>query len=439
MNKVSVLLFMGLLITALGLQATKGYVLNGNNNNIVIFDGSTDTVTVLVSDPGLLINASEFIAVTPDGTKAYVVNNGNNTVSIINVATDTVTGNVTDSGTTFHFPFEVAITPDGTKAYVANSRSVSVIDVATDTVTGNVTPNTFNTLNFVIISPDGTKAYVLNQPLISIVNVATNTVTGVVNANGFDITNLAYMAVFSPDGTKAYVINPSTPSVLIIDVATDTIIGAVTDPSSTFNSPYGLAITPDGTKLYVSNNNNTISVVNTATETVIDAVTVLLAEDNFGITMNPEGTKLYIPTAFNNRVNIVTVASDTLTGMVTDPNTNFVGPSFVSFVPLSQQPISSLNVVTGCKKSNVFLTQTEYFNVITWQAQLTTPVRYDIFRDAALTDLAGSVGPNSLQFTDHNRKSYVTYTYYVVAVYPTTTTFVGSVTITKKCARSSKS
>ncbi|HSX03999.1 MAG TPA: hypothetical protein VLG76_04655 [Rhabdochlamydiaceae bacterium] len=81
----------------------------------------------------------------------------------------------------------------------------------------------------------------------------------------------------------------------------------------------------------------------------------------------------------------------------------------------SPSPVSS--TAQGEQIRNIFLTQTEYVNVITWSAPSgISAVKYNIFRDAALTQLAGTVLAPSLTFVDHNRRKKTTYTYFIVAV-----------------------
>jgi hypothetical protein len=47
-----------------------------------------------------------------------------------------------------------------------------------------------------------------------------------------------------------------------------------------------------------------------------------------------------------------------------------------------------------------------------------TPVAYNIYRNAGLTDLAATVSANDvpLIFEDHNRRKNVIYTYYIVSI-----------------------
>lgn len=91
--------------------------------------------------------------------------------------------------------------------------------------------------------------------LLSVHNVfgmTPNTIIGIVT-DGSSTFNLPSYPAITPDGTKAYVSNFYGNSVSVIDVATDTVTGIVTDGSSTFNGPFTIAITPDSTKAYVVN------------------------------------------------------------------------------------------------------------------------------------------------------------------------------------------
>jgi hypothetical protein len=90
--------------------------------------------------------------------------------------------------------------------------------------------------------------------------------------------------------------------------------------------------------------------------------------------------------------------------------------------------------ITGLASQNRSVLQKELLNIISWTAPVGvpwTPAFYLLYRNAALTDLAGSVpatGP--LEFVDHNRQSGTLYTYYLVAVDTLNVHhFLGSVTV----------
>jgi YVTN family beta-propeller protein len=74
-----------------------------------------------------------------------------------------------------------------------------------------------------------------------------------------------YIVAITPNGVRAYVTSPEG-AVTVIDTATNTVLTTI-PLAMNF---YGLAITPDGTRAYVSNpNNHTISVIDTGTNTVV--------------------------------------------------------------------------------------------------------------------------------------------------------------------------
>jgi YVTN family beta-propeller protein len=89
-----------------------------------------------------------------------------------------------------------------------------------------------------------------------------------------------------PIGTYAYI--PNDGHISVIDTATNTVIATV---------PVGgneVAVTPDGTKLYVTNASlkNDVSVINTSTNSVIANVPV--GTHPVGIAITPDGKKAYV-------------------------------------------------------------------------------------------------------------------------------------------------
>ncbi|MDP1383979.1 beta-propeller fold lactonase family protein, partial [Priestia megaterium] len=70
----------------------------------------------------------------------------------------------------------------------------------------------------------------------------------------------------TPDGNHAYVTNKFSDNVSVINTATNTVISTI----SVGYKPSGVAITPDGNHAYVTNKfSDNVSVINTATNTVI--------------------------------------------------------------------------------------------------------------------------------------------------------------------------
>jgi YVTN family beta-propeller protein len=75
----------------------------------------------------------------------------------------------------------------------------------------------------------------------------------------------------SPDGDRVYVATGRGGTVLLIDPATNRIIGSV----KVGQRPWGIALTPDGSKLYTANGpSNDVSVVDTKKLQVIKTIPV---------------------------------------------------------------------------------------------------------------------------------------------------------------------
>lgn len=109
------------------------------------------------------------------------------------------------------------------------------------------------------------------------------------------------------------------------------------------------------------------------------------------------------------------------------------------FTPASVLPPTD---VVGCKSQNIFLSQTEYANVITWSPPTSgmPPVSYKIYRDANLTNLVATIPANKpLEFVEHNVQPKVSYTYYLVSVSADDQTSAAvSVTVNHYCQKGSK-
>jgi YVTN family beta-propeller protein len=108
----------------------------------------------------------------------------------------------------------------------------------------------------------------------------------------------------------AYVTNADDNTVSVIDTLTNTVI----DTIPVGNGPLGIAITPDGTRAYVTNFffGNTVSVIDTLTNTVIDTIPV----GNFpeGIAITPDGTRAYVTNSGDGTVSVIDTITNTVIG-----------------------------------------------------------------------------------------------------------------------------
>ena len=113
--------------------------------------------------------------------------------------------------------------------------------------------------------------------------------------------------VFSPDGSRAYVTNFGSNTVSVINTATNTVTTTITVGSA----PYAAAITPNGGQLYVANaTSNTVSVINTTTNTV--TATIAVGTGPYAVAVTPNGGQVYVTNTYANTVSVINTTTNTV-------------------------------------------------------------------------------------------------------------------------------
>jgi YVTN family beta-propeller protein len=130
------------------------------------------------------------------------------------------------------------------------------------------------------------------------------------------------------------VTSPGNGTVSVIDTATNTV--GATISLGTSQNPFGVAITPDGTRAYVTINfpNNFVLVIDTATNTVVATIPVGVGPD--GVAITPDGTRAYVTNDDSDTVSVI----DTTTNTVVATVPVGVGPVAVAITPARQIPTS---------------------------------------------------------------------------------------------------
>jgi YVTN family beta-propeller protein len=185
------------------------------------------------------------VVVSPDSNTVYVTSYFNNTVSVIDAQTNTITKSISVGKT----PFYLAISSDGSKLYVSQFTSpgaVTVIDLANG--------DSIQTIGG--ISPD---------PL------------------GIDL---------SPDGTQLWV---AAGNIFRVNTANRQVLGSVTVPGGCSS----LAFTPDGSKVYASGDKGTVTVISTATGSVITTIPVNRSEEAAGFAMSGQRAYALVNQGYN--------------------------------------------------------------------------------------------------------------------------------------------
>ena len=143
-------------------------------------------------------------------------------------------------------------------------------------------------------------------------------------------------------GTRAYVINSLDNTVSVIDTSTNTVIATIPVGAG----PTGSVLTPDGSKLYVANSlNNTVTIIDAGTNTVIGTIAEGIVP--VGITVDPQGKSVFVSNFGSNTVGVISTASDTV--VATIPVGNGPQPITVNsasgLVFVGNQPGQSLSII----------------------------------------------------------------------------------------------
>jgi YVTN family beta-propeller protein len=120
----------------------------------------------------------------------------------------------------------------------------------------------------------------------------------------------------------AYVTNEIS-TVTVLDTASNTVVATV----PVEGVPWGVAITPDGAHAYVTNLGSTVTVLDTASNTVV--ATVPVGAGSQGVAITPDGAHAYVTNEISNDVSVLATATNTVVATVP------VGslPSWVAITP----------------------------------------------------------------------------------------------------------
>ena len=90
----------------------------------------------------------------------------------------------------------------------------------------------------------------------------------------------------TPTPELAYISNAGSNNVSVINTATNTVIATITVGVA----PGGVSVSPNGSRVYVANyTSNNVSIINTATNTVI--ATIAVGTNPFGVSVSPDGSQ----------------------------------------------------------------------------------------------------------------------------------------------------
>ena len=164
-----------------------------------------------------------------------------------------------------------------------------------------------------------TRAYVANpipSRSVTVIDADTNTLVTKIPVCS-DLSCSPTIPAVTPNGARVYVTNNLQDTVTVIDTLTNTVIDTITVGPS----PWGIAITPDGRRAYVASRTAGIVVIDTSTNTVI--TTIPDSAMPLGVAIPPDGSRAYVSNALAS-VSVVDISTNTIVTNI--PLIDFVGP-----------------------------------------------------------------------------------------------------------------
>ncbi|MCK4814571.1 carboxypeptidase regulatory-like domain-containing protein, partial [bacterium] len=263
-----------------------------------------------IAEGGFPFIIPEAICLSRDGQRAYVTNPGNNVVSLIDLATAAVMGTIVVG----QHPYDLAANPVKDEVYCVNkdNDTITVID-STQADPEQAVIGTLNTADAPVrclVSPDGKYLFV------SCVGAGADSITVIDLDAGSEIEGSPIFVGTDPQGmaianNKLYVANEWDNNVSVIDI----------DPASSnrwlklaYNitvgdSPEDLATNQDGSFVYVVNSgSDTVSVIDTATDQVINSLTV----GDYPFHMAASGNMLYVTNYIDGNISMINMNTNTV-------------------------------------------------------------------------------------------------------------------------------
>lgn len=262
-----------------GVAVTRGgahaYVTNRDDASLSVIDGTTfrESARIPVGTRPM------GVAVDPSGRRVYVANVWSDSISVVDTATHAVVATVSVAPVA-RYPAGIVVHPDGSRLYVVAYMTtpsfagwILVLDTRSLGIVASIAVGYPDA--GITIDPSGARVYASGLYGGSIVDTAANRAIGtLVPTTGAPLVAVA----IDPAGTTVYASaaypgGPPPPplfnAVTIVNVASGAVSGSIP-----FDSPRGLAVNPSGTRVYVAHGANTVSVIDTATRTVVRTIAV---------------------------------------------------------------------------------------------------------------------------------------------------------------------
>lgn len=287
---------------------------------------STYQQTADIDGPPSSFAGTYDLALSPDKKTLYALNSGisaaGSTISLLDTGTNQFKGSIGG----FNGPDAMAVLPDGKTAYVAHygfydyktvdvskvDSRLSLVDLQSGRVLKDVSVG--RGPDSLVLSADARTLYSANvyDNNISVIDTSTSTVRATLTHESIIG---PFTLALTPDGRFLYVTNYGNPlyparsdnnTVTVFDTATNTVVKVIpVGPAG--SSPSGIAITPNGKYAYVTNyeDRGTVSVIDVAAGAMIQTLNVGKLPSQVAI--DPAGTYAYVTNFGDNTVSVIQI------------------------------------------------------------------------------------------------------------------------------------
>ena len=202
------------------------------------------------------------------------------------------------------FALDPAITNFG---YVGgNNIPLSIFDAADPTKKKSI--NGLYDSIATAIDPTGKVFYFLDEQEDSVTTF--NALTGAVIGTPITVGNAPQGITLNSNGSKAYILNYSD-TISVIDTTTNSVTATI----AVGDFPRGITLSQDGSKAYTTNAlDNTVSVIDTTTNSV--TATIAVGDFPMGITLSPDGSKAFVTNYDNNTVSVIDTTTNSVTATI---------------------------------------------------------------------------------------------------------------------------
>jgi YVTN family beta-propeller protein len=240
----------------------------------------------------------------------YAANADSDDVTVIDAATNLVVTTISVGNE----PRNPAASPDGSRVYVPNrfDDNVSVIDGTSLMVLTTIDDASFDEPYSAAVSPDSKTVYTANKKgggsttgSVTVIDALSNMVTTTIDDVCFSSPE---WVIFNPVLPRAYVVSRGGNSVCVIDTTNNTVIDSVTVGSN----PRSAVVTCDGAFVYVANNSGSPSVskFRTSDNTIVGSGIDFVGGSPRNMAITPDCTKIFVPLQ-NDTVGLIVTATDT--------------------------------------------------------------------------------------------------------------------------------